>query len=242
MIYDLVILVILIVFLIRGIRRGAAKTLLSALALVSSAVLSIAFSGFLSQFIFDLFIRTSLESKITQVLVSSAVNSVAQTASDVVAAIPAFVISAMAFFGLPQNNFEVFCAQAVSEKGELAAGSITEAVEPAITGVISTILCIILFIVLSLLLSKLAKVISKVFRLPLIRVVDSIFGAVLGLCEGFITVTLILMLFNLLLPLFPAQWTFLSQEYIDTSYVFRAIYNGEIISWVQQFTYSAHKL
>lgn len=46
MIYDLVILVILIVFLIRGIRRGAAKTLLSALALVSSAVLSIAFQDF----------------------------------------------------------------------------------------------------------------------------------------------------------------------------------------------------
>lgn len=242
MLYDLVILVILAVFVIGGVRRGAAKTLLSAVALIASAVLSVLLSRYISQFIFDAFIRASLEGKITEVLVNSAVNPVAQTATDIISAIPGFIVSAMVFFGIPQNSFQTFCEQAVTEKGELAATSITDAVMPVFTGVISTILCIVLFILLTIVLSKLAKLVSKVFRLPLIRVADSLLGGVLGLCEGLVTVTLILILLNLLLPLFPAQWTFLSQEYTDTSFVFRAINSGEIVTFVQQFTYRAEEL
>ncbi|MBE6733751.1 MAG: hypothetical protein E7563_00195 [Ruminococcaceae bacterium] len=242
MIYDIVILIILLVFLIIGLSKGAAKTLLSLMAVVLAGVVSILMAKFLSQFIFDAFIRASLESKISDVLTNSPMGSVAQTTADVLSVIPSFIVSVMAFFGVSQTSFESYCSDTIAEKGNLAAESITEAIMPTITGLIGIVLCVILFVLLCFLLKKIAKVISKIFRLPLIRVVDSILGGVLGLAEGFVVVTLLVVLWNLLIPLFPADWTFVSQEYIDTSHLFGFISNGGIVDLVRNFTYSTDKI
>lgn len=242
MIYDLILLIILIVFVVAGIRRGAAKTLLSLVALVASAVLSVALSRFLSQLIFDLFIRGALEDSINSVLANAVVGDVAQTAADIISALPAFILSAMTYFGMPEASFESFCAQSIAEKGEAASTAITDAVMPTVTGAISAVVGIILFIVLTVVLSKVAGIIAKVFRLPVIRIADSLLGGVLGLAEGVLTVFVAVVLLKMFIPLFSGNWTFLSAEYIESSYVFSAFYSGKLTDWIQQFTYNADKI
>ncbi|MBQ2943478.1 MAG: CvpA family protein [Ruminococcus sp.] len=238
MIFDLVFLAILIVFLIYGIRKGAAKTLLSLVALVLAAVLSIVLSRCISQWISDFFIRGWLVNRISSVIEATALEPVANTVSEIVSSVPQVIISVLAFKGMSSVGFETSCTEALSDEAYPAEQSIADLIMPAITGVIGAVLGIILFIVLTILLSGLAKALSKVFRLPLIRVLDSLFGAVLGIAEGILLVTVILVLLNLLIPMLPISVS----EYINTSYVFEGFNSGELLNLIQQYIYPVKEL
>ncbi len=237
MLYDIIILCIIAVFIIIGASRGAAKTLLSALALFASVVLAVFLSKLLSGFIFDSFIRGYIEGMVINVVEGTGLGNTVEAASELVSSLPAVFVSVMTFFGMSSETMEKMCADSFATDGAGATDTIVNSLKPAITGVVSVILGIILFLILSFLLQKLARVIAKAFELPLVRVANYLAGGVLGMIQGVLVVTIIIFVFKLLLPIFSNEWTFLSQEYMEGSYIFSLIYNGELLSTLQSLTY-----
>ncbi len=237
MLYDVLLIAIIIASVIIGYKKGAAKTILSAAAILVSAVVALFLSRILSQFIYDAFFREALESKISTTLENSIVGGVADAAVNVVSAIPGVIVGAMSFFGLSESSFENYCEFAVSEQGTAAAENIADKLSPVVVGLISIVLAVVFFVVLSFILRLLIKPVQKIFKLPLIRTPNSLLGGVLGLVKGTVTVLLIAVLLRLAMPFIPASWTFLSQESIDKSYIFSFVYDGGLLRCIQEFIY-----
>ncbi len=242
MLYDIVILIIIAIFIIVGARRGAAKTLLSAVALLLSVVLSVFASKFLAELIFDGFIRGYIEGIITTVVEGTGIGDTVAAASEVVSALPGVFISVLSFFGMGIEALEGVCADAFATEGADATQTILSTIEPAITGLITVIIGIILFIILFFISQKIASVMAKAFELPLVRVANYLAGGILGMLQGVLVVTIIIFIFKLLLPIFSNEWTFLSQEYMEGSYIFSLIYSGKLLSTLQEFIYGISQL
>lgn len=242
MVYDILFLGVVVFFAVIGFRRGAAKTLLSILSLIVAAVASMLLSRMFSQFIFDAFIRQSIIDNINTAISDSVIGDAATSAAAVVAALPRFALSAMSYFGAFDGSFENYCADVLTLSDADPAATITEAVMPSITGAISTILGIILFVVLLFLLRKLSNLIAKIFKLPLLRTVNSFVGGIIGILEGVAAVCVLAALVKLILPLFSADFASAGEQYIENSYIFSLIYSGKLTSWIQLFVYNVGKL
>ena len=92
------------------------------------------------------------------------------------------------------------------------------------------ILMIILFFVLYAVFKALARLLSKFFELPVLSLINRVFGGVIGIAEGVILVMLVVSLVRMAMPLTGDSIPFLTQEAIDGSFLFKAFYTGDIIN------------
>lgn len=233
MLYDIILIGIVLLSFFFGIKNGAAKTLLSLIAIVLSGVLAVAFAKPLAEIVFESFMRSSLEAD-----VSSAILNYQNGSGEFNNPLATIFLGAMAYFGSSKEAVDASCDDLISQKGEDAAKAIVDLYKPVVTGVVSVILAIVLFILLFIVLRLVAKLVAKVFRLPLVRFADSLAGGVLGLIRGVFTVVALALLIKLLSPLIGAQVPFLSSDTINKSSVFSYIYNGGLTDTVQGFIYS----
>lgn len=242
MIIDLLFAAILIVFLIIGFCRGASKTILSVLSVVGAAVLSFLLSHFLAELIADSFIRTSIVDNVSNALRDSFAGDCALAAAAVLASLPGYALTAMNYFGVSNSNVESYCADAIASGTENVAEVIADAVMPTVTGAVATVLGILLFIVLIFVFHRLANLLSRFFRLPLIRTLDKLLGAIGGTVEGIVTILILVVLINLIIPIISAEWVTDFESYVNSSHTVSLINSGEISSWIQLFIYNVEKL
>ncbi|MGN0453286.1 MAG: CvpA family protein [Ruminococcus sp.] len=235
MIFDIVLIAVIIVFAVVGYKKGIAKSVLSIVSFVLSAVLALLFARMLSVWIFDAFVKKAITQNVADAISASGAGDAAAAVNAVIMAIPQFASNMFNYISDSPDGFSTVCEDALTLDGESAASTIVGAVEPAVVGVISLILGIVLFVVLSFLLSKLAGYVAKLFRLPVIRVVDSIGGLILGVAEGFFAVFLCAMVLNLLMPLISANFSADIERYIMSSYIFSHIYSGDIFTKIRFF-------
>ena len=107
-----------------------------------------------------------------------------------------------------------------------------------VVGVISIIFFVILFLILLFLLRKVFGGIARIFRLPIIRIVDSLAGFVLGLLEGLLCVYILAFAFKLIIPLTGGELFILNEAYVSESLFFSLFYFGDLITIIQSFIYS----
>lgn len=237
MLYDILLIGIVALSVIVGYKKGAAKTILSMAAIIVAVVLSVIVSRMLSTVIYDAFFKESLQNKVESALENGVVGSVADTTVDVVSALPGLIVGAMSYFGMPQSAFEDYCCDAISQQETAAAVVITEKLSPVVTGLIALVLSIVLFIGLYFLLRLLIKPVSKIFKLPIIRKPDSFLGGLIGFVKGIVWILVFATLIKLIIPFIPSQWSFLSEDAIEKSYIFSYVYSGGLLSNIKQFVF-----
>lgn len=237
MLYDIFLIGIIALSVIVGYKKGAAKTILSAAAILLSLAISVIVSRLLSTVIYDAFFKESLQGKVEAALQNSVVGSVADKTVDVLSALPSMIVGAMSYFGLSQPAFESYCQDALSQQGRAASVVITEKLSPVVTGLIALVLSVVLFIVLYFFLRLLIKPVSKIFKLPIIRKPDSFFGGVIGFAKGIVWVLIFAVLLKLVIPFVPASLSFLSEESIEKSFLFSYVYDGRLLGGIKQFIY-----
>ncbi len=147
------------------------------------------------------------------------------------ASLPAVLTNSLAYFGV--NEAKV--SELFSTSATLA---IEEVIMTPVVGVISIVFFVILFIVLLFVLKKFFGGISKLFRLPLIRVVDSIAGFVLGILEGLLVVYILAFALKLIIPLTGGDLFILNEAYVSESLFFSLFYFGGLNTLIQSFIYS----
>ena len=119
--------------------------------------------------------------------------------------------------------------------------TIENAVMTPVVAVISLILFLILFGLILFLVRKLINLVVKLFRLPVIRVLDSAVGLFIGLMEGLILIYILAIAVSIAIPFTGGNLYLLNEGYINSSYVFSLIYNGEIVNSLQNFIFSIGK-
>lgn len=231
MIFDILSLIFVVVFAIVGFKTGAAKVIARLLALVSAFILSVFLSHFLAELVYNTFISKTITDNISVVLNDSALSTANEKAVALFEGLPKFLSNSLVYFGIDEAK--------VSSLFDLsAADKIESLIMTPVVGVISIIFFIILFIILLFLLKKAFSFIARVFRLPVIRVLDSAIGLIFGLLEGVFAVYILAFLLKLAIPLTGGDIYILNEAYVSSSYVFSMFYFGTFNSFVQSFIYS----
>ena len=110
--------------------------------------------------------------------------------------------------------------------------SIVNLVSPIVIDLIRTICLVILFIVLMIVVKVAARVIDRIFRLPVLSGINSLLGAVLGLVKCAVLVMLVCFVVQVILPMTGISPGIFSQENIESSTLFKYVYQHNLFEWL----------
>lgn len=197
-ILDLAVLVILILTVVFGYRRGFLQTVVQLLGCVAAFVIALSISTPASKAIFDSFVAESAETHLVESLNNATGGSVSGKLDAVIADLPKPIGS------LLQNNTQLQATidelgTSMSSSVETMAESVVQAViRPIVVTLLQLLVFVLAFILLLLLAKLLTKLIKPVAKLPVIRQVDGILGAMLGAVKGALFVCVLVSLVQLI--------------------------------------------
>ena len=221
-VFDLIIVCTLIFMIVIGYRRGFVQSLVQIAGYVLAFVLALSLSTPIANAVFDGAIAEGVETKLTESFVGAVDGSPSEKANAFIEGLPGPIASA-----LLKNESVTDTLRDLDENLELSAQKFAEtvvenAIRPVVVSLIRIVLFILLFILLSLAIKLLAKLFKPLTNLPLIRQVDGVLGAVLGLLKGIVFVLAFVSILQLVAALSPADGAF-TQETLD---------GGLLIGWI----------
>ncbi len=222
MVLDIFAIIILLISCYVGYRNGGAKTIVSLLGTVLAFSVATFLGDILSGLIYDSFISQSVVDGVSTYAASTQTVSVAPT----VDSLPSFVQSIVDFTGFESNSSLI---NAVNSAKDTVALSVESAIRPLVVSVLSFIITTVLFFIVHFIIRLvLLKPIIAVFRLPLIRAVDSAIGVICALLCAVLLISFLAFLLKLITPYISDMPQFLSEETIYNSYIFKHFFNGNI--------------
>lgn len=230
MIFDIILILLFLLLIFLGYRRGAAKTLLGITSSFVSYLAATSAAKFLAVGIYNTFIGGNVKSE-----VSSAVNGAEGSLSDALSSLPEWIRNVL---GMTSGDIAKDITAGTPNLAEKAAVNVNSAVQPIFEGFISVLLTILLFLVFSFLIKKfiVPPLLAILQKLPIVKTADKVLGAVLGAVEALLTVCMLAYLFKLVLPYISNDYGFLNESTIYNSFIFYHFYSGNIFailtSWI----------
>ena len=231
MIYDVILVLIFVGFIIFNAVRGAAKAFAGILVSIAS-FLSASFLGKLISFkIYDAVLRPAVNNAVTDSVSNITDNAVTKA----IEALPSWLAGLVKTSGVDISGY---MDGKLAGTAEVAGNALNDAIRPIAVDVMTCLLTIVLYLLIHLLLSRLlARPLLKVFKLPGIRIADRLLGAALGFVYAFLLVSLLAYLLKLLIPHIGSQSGMLNESTIYNSFIFYHFYSGNIFtavtSWIK---------
>ena len=227
MIYDIILVLIFGLFIFIGIRRGAAQSLAGLLAAFVSYTGATFLGKLLSVNIYNLVLRPTIHDTV----VTTVSDFSHDTLNDALGKID---FSAIDIFGL-QDTLKGAVSNRLEEPIEnisANAGQTAETVvEPIVIGIMSFFITIFLFFLFYVLLKKfVVPLLLKVFKIPVIKQINAILGAVIGIIDAFLIVSMLAYLLKLVIPQISTDISMLQESTIYNSFIFKHFYDGNIFS------------
>lgn len=187
---DGILIVCILLFLAIGIHRGFAKSLVGLIGTIAAVVLAVGLSGVVAQWVYGSFFQPSLMQSLQEAVGTA--NSQA-AARDVLAALPDWASQ------LLQDNGVTVPALAgiLAQGGEGAVITAEAVISPVMIQLLRMVAVVVLMVVFGIVVSILARVIGQIFRLPLLRQIDSLLGAAAGLLQGAVFCVLVCLVLQL---------------------------------------------
>ncbi len=231
MIYDIILILIFVGFIIFNAVRGASKALAGILISIASYISASFLGRFISFKIYDAVLRPAVNNA-----VSNSVSNITDNAvSKVIEALPTWLSGLVKTSGADISGY---LDGKLAGSTEAAGNALNEAIRPIAVDVMTCLLTLVLYLLIHLLLSRiLAKPLLKVFTLPGIRTLDVLLGVILGFVSAFLIVSLLAYLLKLLIPHIGSQSGILNESTIYNSFIFYHFYSGNIFtaitSWIR---------
>lgn len=237
MIYDIILVVILGLFVFFGVRRGAAKSIVSLLLSFVAYVGATFLGKLVSVKIYQLILKPTIHDNVVKTVSDFSNN----TLNDGLSKLDLSGLNFSAFghdFNLG-DGAESVIRSGVKEKMTGTIDSISsnagqtaiDVVEPIVIGIMSFCFTIILFFIFYFLLRKLVMpLLLQVFKIPVIKQLNMALGGVLGAVEAFLVVSMLAYLLSLIIPQITTDVYLLKESTIYNSFIFKHLYNGNIFS------------
>ena len=220
MIYDVVVIAILLMSLIIGYNRGAAKMIISLLSGLVSFILAAILGDFCANFIYDSYLSSAIINSVSTTVVNSGAGEL------VTAELPPFVSFAVMLTGF---DYDSALKASLDTIPQAIATGFETAVKPVVMSVLTFVLTLLIFLLIYFVLRAVLKaILGFVFRLPILRGVNKFFGAVLSLFGSLIFVSFLAFLLNIIMPYLTDIPFWLSESTIYNSYIFYHFYSGNI--------------
>ena len=192
-IYDIILAMLVITFFISGMQRGLSRSVISLVGGIASVFLAGFLASYISEWIFDSFIRQNVINEVSNVLQDTIGQDVRTRSQAVLEIFPPFVSNVFAYYGVNAQSIDT----SILETSQNATLQVVNMVSPIIINLIRTIVFVILLSTLSFIVRAITRTIGRVTRMPVIRQVDSLLGGGFGLfkCALFISVFCSIMYF-----------------------------------------------
>lgn len=223
-IFDLVLILILVITIWLGCRRGFIRTMIQLVGCLAAFVIALTLSGTVAEYTFDTFISTQLQQGILDTLEENAVGSVSEQLDAAIESLPD-VLQGFVSSQIDTEQIEQTLGDTVSNSASgLAEVLVVKLVRPLAVSILRFILFLILFILLMVVVSLIGKLIRPVAKLPLIKQADNALGAVLGALKGILYVLIVVTVVQLIVSAGLQEGVF-TQENLD---------NSLLTSWVAE--------
>ena len=174
---DAVIVVIFLLFIILGVKRGFVRSVLDLVGTLAAMLVSMRFSGIAAQWVFSTFLQESLTRQIAEALQAA---PAADAAEAVLSVVPEILRGGLEAFGITSDAIN----QAVAGTSGQAAAAVVAVLSPMVVSVLRGLFALVLFVFLLVIFRILSGVVCRIFRLPVLRQLDKGLGILLGVAQA----------------------------------------------------------
>lgn len=219
---DIVLLILLILFLVSGFRRGVAKSITefggALLAIVVAALLAALFAPMA----YNTFVQGPLVDRIHQTLQGSVGTDAVQKLQEFIDALPGFLGNALESYGLSAGKLNEAVAGSTGE----AANAVAALLAPVITDLLRLAMMLVFFIILMIVVKLAARGVDWVFDLPILRQLNSLLGAAFGVLKCAVVVIVLCTVLQIIIPMMNPVPEIFQQSTIDSTILFKFLYNN----------------
>lgn len=181
---DAVIVVIFLLFIILGVKRGFVRSVLDLVGTLAAMLVSMWFSGIAAQWFFSTFLQESLTRQIAEALQAA---PAADAADAVLSVVPEILRGGLEAFGITSDAIN----QAVAGTSGQAAEAVVAVLAPMVVSALRGLFALVLFIFLLVIFRILSGVVCRIFRLPVLRQLDKGLGILLGVAQAVLITVLL---------------------------------------------------
>ena len=189
---DIIFIVVAVILIVTGAKKGFVKALLDGLSTIISGVIAYMFSKPVAEFLYTSFIRDFFKSRFTNVLTGSSENfdGISERINVLVNELPEGAINLATKFGFNINAETT----AIIQNGANDTESLVEAVminiaDSVLLTLTEAVSLVALFIIVSILLTLVIRLLSDIIKkIPLVKETDKIAGGILGLVKAVVIV------------------------------------------------------
>lgn len=217
--FDLVMIIITLIFVVIGYVRGAVKTILSVIGGILSYFISVALGNRLAQPIYETFFEKSISEEISERVARLVEQNNGDIGDSVLQALPDSLQGFVSNTNLVDSLNNV-AGETSEQVIASASGIIHQVVEPLVISLISVCAVFILFIALNTLVNAVLLLADFVNKIPVIGKVNRRIGAVIGLVASIVLINATVSVCGQILPYVASDSEF-SNEVNSNSVFFR---------------------
>lgn len=219
---DIVLLVVILLFTMVGYQKGLVRSLVGFVGYLVASLAAAMLGRTAAVYVYQNFFYSRIVEKITAVLQQTAGQSVSQQAQALETSFPAMFVNPLKQQGMTADSLGTILSRSIEE----SAPRIADLLSPAVINVTRLALTVILFSIFIMLVQSLVRIVSAVFRLPVLRQINCLFGGVFGLFTGGAVVLLLCLLLQLSIPMTKDGLFGMTQKDLDSSRVYQTLYQN----------------
>ena len=190
LILDGLIIVIFLVAILLGYKRGFFKSIIQLVGCIAAAFIAFSLSTPIASGVYNQFISPSVTKEISSGIEKAGSESVETALDDILDNLPGPLLNALTVFNLgsPDKIKERLPNSLDGTAAQVSATIEEKIVRPAAVSLLRLLCFFILFIILMVVVGVFATVVGRLFRFPVLRQTDGLLGAVLGAAQGVVFV------------------------------------------------------
>ena len=212
-ILDGIILLICLLCVLIGVKRGFIHSVVRFLGSIIAALLASALGGVLAQWLFDTMFRGAMVEKINSSLQTLGADNAAAAASQVLASLPDFLVRALEEAGVTLETV----SHAINSQTSGAAGMVVDYLSPVFVNFLKVLAVIVLFFLFMTIVRLLAALVGYILRLPILKEVDGLLGGVFGFLLAMVSVWVVVAGVMVFMPMLDSGTQQQVQEALDGS-------------------------
>ena len=212
-ILDGIILLICLLCVLIGVKRGFIHSVVRFLGSIIAALLASALGGVLAQWLFDTMFRGAMVEKINSSLQTLGADNAAAAASQVLASLPDFLVRALEEAGVTLETV----SHAINSQTSGAAGMVVDYLSPVFVNFLKVLAVIVLFFLFMTIVRLLAALVGDILRLPILKEVDGLLGGVFGFLLAKVSVWVVVAGVMVFMPMLDSGTQQQVQEALDGS-------------------------
>lgn len=227
LIIDIVIVIILSIVVWRSAVHGFMRTIIEIVGYILAATISISFASVAADKVYESMVRPSVIQSVEQCVADAGLSTDDQV-EEIWESMPSFVTQTADLF-VSKDEIKSEIRKSYNKNVSTVSTVVADLVKPVTINLVKLLVSAISFLILMALVKLLAYNINRFFNLPILNVINLTFGGIIGFAKGVVVICILTFIIKIAVDSMGNFWIF-NKEFIDTTYIFRYVYNLPILN------------